>query len=79
LLTKNPKLLREDPLLGIDYIKIINLIKRKKLVENSNNEFDPAQSIDTTFYDRSMVEEEKLQEKDRWADRVQRKEEYESL
>ena len=33
LLDKNPKILREDPLLGVDYLKIINLIKRKKLVE----------------------------------------------
>ncbi len=33
LLEKNPKILREDPLLGVDYLKIINLIKRKKLAE----------------------------------------------
>ena len=42
LLEKNPRVLREDPILGVDYLKIINLIKRKKLVENSSNEFEPA-------------------------------------
>lgn len=41
LLQKNPKVLKEDPLLGIDYLRIINLIKRKKLVENTSDEFDP--------------------------------------
>jgi hypothetical protein len=42
LLEKNPKILREDPLLGVDYLKIINLIKRKKLAEYSSNHFNPA-------------------------------------
>lgn len=28
LLTKNPKILKDDPVLSIDYFKIINLIKR---------------------------------------------------
>ncbi len=42
LLEKNPKILREDPLLGVDYLKIINLIKRKKLGEYSSNHFNPA-------------------------------------
>lgn len=39
LLTKNPKLLKEDPLLGLDYLKIIRLIKQKKLIEVTSNEF----------------------------------------
>jgi hypothetical protein len=42
LLAKNPKMLKEDPFIGIDYIKIINLIKRKKLTELTSNEFLPA-------------------------------------
>jgi len=48
-------MLKEDPLLGIDYLKIINLIKRKKLVENSSNEFDPADSIDSTYFDIDLI------------------------
>jgi len=59
LLTKNPKLLKEDPLMGVDYIKILNLIKRKKLIEDSSNEFDPANAVDSTFYDLTIIEEEK--------------------
>lgn len=39
LLEKNPKVLKDDPLLSIDYLKIINLIKRKKLVETTSNHF----------------------------------------
>ena len=42
LLTKNPKMLKEDPLLGLDYLKIIKLIKRKNLYEGTYNEFDPS-------------------------------------
>lgn len=41
LLEKNPRVLKEDPIVGVDYLKIINLIKRKKLVENTSNEFMP--------------------------------------
>jgi len=41
LLEKNPALLREDPLLGIDYLKIINLIKRQKIIENTSDHYDP--------------------------------------
>jgi hypothetical protein len=49
LLEKNPKMLKEDPILGLDYVKILNLIKRKKLLENSSNQFDPEDSIDSTY------------------------------
>lgn len=56
LLQKNPKMLREDPLLGIDYLKIINLIKRKKLAEATSNEYNPADAIDSTYYDISQID-----------------------
>jgi dihydropteroate synthase len=39
LLTKNPKLLKDDPILSIDYFKIINMIKRKKLLEDTSDPF----------------------------------------
>lgn len=51
LLEKNPKVLKEDPLLSIDYLKIINLIKRKKLVEQTSNHYLASDSIDSTFLD----------------------------
>ena len=37
LLEKNPKILKEDPLMSIDYLKVINLIKRKKVMENTSD------------------------------------------
>ncbi len=58
LLEKNPKILKEDPLLGVDYLKIINLIKRKKLVENSSNHYDPVDSIDNTYLDIDLIDQE---------------------
>lgn len=37
LLNKSPKLLKDDPLLSLDYLKIINLIKKKKLMEKTSD------------------------------------------
>lgn len=59
LLERNPKLLKEDPLIGIDYLKIIGLIKRKKLGEETSDHFDPSDSVDSTYYDLDMIEKEK--------------------
>ena len=44
LLDKNPKMLRDDPVLSIDYHKIITLIRQKKLVESTSDHFNPANS-----------------------------------
>jgi hypothetical protein len=41
LLSKNPKLLKDDPVLNIDYYKIISLVRRKKLLENTSDAFGP--------------------------------------
>ena len=59
LLEKNPKILKDDPLIGIDYLKIIQLIKRHKLVELTSNEFLPEDQIDAAFYDIKVLDEEK--------------------
>ena len=40
LLEKNPKMLRDDPVLSIDYHKIITLIRQKKLFENTSDHFN---------------------------------------
>jgi hypothetical protein len=37
LLEKNPKTLKDDPLLSIDYMKVIDMIKRRKLIEDAND------------------------------------------
>lgn len=56
LLDKNPKFLKDDPLIGIDYLKIIQLIKRHKITEDTANEFAPEDSIDSTYLDPEVVE-----------------------
>jgi len=56
LLAKNPRLLREDPVLSVDYIRIINLIKQKKLMERSSDKFDPTASADIHYYDTELEE-----------------------
>lgn len=72
LLEKNPKILKEDPLLGIDYLKIINLIKRKKLVENSSNHYDPADQIDSTYLDLATIDREQALQKAREEEKFRR-------
>ena len=70
LLEKNPKLLKEDPLLGGDYLKIINLIKRKKLAEVTSNEYRAVDSIDSTYHDLDQIDREqqfkKLKEEEKF-------------
>ena len=78
LLQKNPKVLKEDPLLGIDYLRIINLIKRKKLVENTSDEFDPKASIDSTYLDLDLIDKEEIRRKHDAAERFQKEMDIES-
>lgn len=70
LLEKNPKLLKEDPLLGVEYLKIINLIKRKKLVETTSNEYSAKDQVDSTYIDLENLNREevfkKLKEEERF-------------
>jgi hypothetical protein len=70
LLEKNPKILREDPLLGVDYLKIINLIKKKKLVEKTSDPYAPSDSIDSTFLDLNIIEREQFLKKQRADDKL---------
>ena len=51
LLDKNPRLLRDDPVLSIDYHKIISLIRQKKLVENTSDHFDATNAYKATWQD----------------------------
>ena len=72
LLDKNPKVLKEDPLLGIDYLKIINMIKRKKLVEMTSDHFNPADAIDSTYIDIDEIERDQMLKKRRDEDRFRK-------
>ena len=69
---KNPKVLKEDPLLGIDYLKIINMIKKKKLVEMTSDPYNAADAIDSTFIDIDEIEREELMRKKRDEDRFRK-------
>jgi hypothetical protein len=44
-------MLKEDPVLSIDYLKIINLIKQKKLLENTSDQFDPTSALEAHYHD----------------------------
>jgi len=55
LLSKNPKLLKDDPVLSLEYFKIINLIKRKKLLEDTSNHFDAKDSVSSNWNDLSLL------------------------
>lgn len=59
LLSKNPKMLKDDPVLSIDYFKIINLIKRKKLLENTSDPFASEEQSSASWNDLKMVENAK--------------------
>ena len=72
LLEKNPKVLKEDPLLSIDYLKIINMIKRKKLAEATSDHYNPADAIDSTYIDIDDIEREELLKKKRDEERFRK-------
>lgn len=56
LLSKNPKLLKDDPILSLDYFKIINLIKRKKLLEETSDHYNAEDSVNTVWNDITLLE-----------------------
>ena len=51
LLEKNPAVLKDDPILSVDYMKIINLLKQKKMMENTSDQFDPENTNKTVWND----------------------------
>ena len=55
LLTKNPKLLKDDPVLSLDYFKIINLIKRKRLLEETSDHFNAEYQVNTVWNDPTLL------------------------
>jgi hypothetical protein len=66
LMEKNPSMLRSDPILSLDYFKIIDLIKQKKMLEQTSDHFDPENSFLISHNDEQMLEKDKLEKmKDR--------------
>jgi len=69
LLDNNPNVLKDDPLLSIDYMKIISLIKRKKLLEDTSDHYDPENSYTAVWNDLSELKRDELmRERERMAD-----------
>ena len=62
LLDQNPRTLREDPILTVDYMKIVALIKQQKHLETTNEAFSSEAGFDSTWYDSSMIERTKKSE-----------------
>lgn len=56
ILNKSPNILRDDPIISIDYLKIINLIRQKKLLENTSDQFDPTSVLEAHHYDIDKAE-----------------------
>jgi len=40
-LDRNPRILQEDPLVGTEYKKIMELLRRKRIVETTTNKYEP--------------------------------------
>jgi hypothetical protein len=47
----NPKVLREDPLMGIEYMRIITLIRKKVLLEYTGDTYDGTQIKELHHFD----------------------------
>ena len=60
LLDKNPNVLKDDPLISIDYMKIISLLKRKKLFEDTSDQFDPENSYNAVWSNLSDLKRDEL-------------------
>lgn len=70
LLDRHPKVLREDPIIGMDYLRMINLIRKKRLLEQTLDPNDPQNIHESHYYDidgealkKALREERRLKEK----------------
>ena len=77
LLSKNPRLLKDDPVLSIDYYKIINLIKRQKILENSSDPFKSEETPTSTWNDLKMVDEHEKDKAQKILERFRRQRQFE--
>lgn len=77
LLSKNPRLLKDDPVLSIDYYKIINLIKRQKILEDSSDPFKSEETPTSTWNDLKMVDEHEKDKAAKILERFRRQRQFE--
>lgn len=59
LLNKNPRVLREDPVLSIDYLKIIGLIRQQKMLEDTSEAYDPEAAYKNQWQDVEVLQRDK--------------------
>lgn len=76
LLSKNPKLLKDDPVLNIDYYKIINLVRRKKLLENTSHAYAPEDQSTAVWNDLDLVQKDRYERERLEYEKYMRSEEY---
>merc|ERR1712060_631996 len=60
LLDNNPNVLKDDPVLSIDYMKIITLLKRKKLLEDTSDHYDAENSYSAVWNDLSDLKRDRI-------------------
>lgn len=58
LLERNPRSLRDDPVISLDYHRIIELIRQKKLLELTSNIYDPESSFKVDWHDPDLAVKE---------------------
>lgn len=73
LFEKNPKVLKEDPLLGVDYLKIIQLVKQTKLLENSSDHYSAADQTVSAWNNVDLITHEKERRAQAELDRYNKK------
>lgn len=58
LLSKNPRVLKDDPVLSLDYYKIIQLLRRKSVLENSYMPFTDENQVKQHWSDLKDIDKE---------------------
>lgn len=62
MLDRKPKEIQEDPIIGVEYEVILQLIWRKKILEQTGNEFNPNSAH--AYYNDSLINKQEWKRKD---------------
>ena len=71
---KDPRTLRDDPVLSLDYHRIIELIKQKKLLEETADLYDPENSTLVDWKDPDIAIQQSKLLKKKQLERMMRRE-----
>lgn len=61
LLTKNPKVLRDDPILSLDYFKIIQLLRQTNVLEATEDPFKSVDNVRKNWHDPELIERQRIE------------------